>query len=419
MSHDNFFHKLDGSAILTLIGILILFSFSIGVTLIAPSYIDPSWTEPSSSYQKQMYEISDPNVYISSSTKKGPELQIAYHLKKGFSLLSFQESDTVKIIAPKELEKYITKAGEKTLKLTRELLLLRKPVKGSEIDSKASELSAKHRAGWKESSENEGLPAPDLIVFELFRPSGDEAFAHSETEGSLENWVDQDFVILEGTGGHPYHQESGVIFVSNPKEYRIKKYKFGAEEGWRYDPSGDPIGSLDELKGHELGFMSRKELIAYGEHIYAIEGCWYCHTDQTRTLIQDVVLNGSESYPAPPSSANEYIYQEITFPGTKRNGPDISRVGVKRPSRDWHKGHFWSPKTASKGSIMPAFQHFFDDDPRGTSKSIAGIPNAKFEAIFQYLMTKGTRITPPTKAWWLGKDPVQTKELIERKRTQP
>ena len=168
-----------------------------------------------------------------------------------------------------------------------------------------------------------------------------------------------------------------------------------------------------------MGFYSRKELIYLGEHIYAIEGCWYCHTDQTRTLIQDVVLNGSDSYPAPPSSANEYIYQKITFAGTRRIGPDISRVGVKRPSRDWHKSHFWAPKTASVGSIMPAFQHFFDNDPRGTSNTAMGIPNYRFEAIYQYLMTKGTRITPPTEAWWLGKDPIQTKLIIEGQKVLP
>jgi len=372
-------HKLDKSAVLTLIGIIFLFSFSIAITLIAPTFIDPSWTEPSSSYQRQVYEISDPNVYISSSTKKGPELQVAYHLRKGISLLAFQESETVKIEAPEELRKYITKHGDQTLKLTTELLLLKKA-----------------------SGTN----------FELYRPSTSEAFAEVDTEGSVESWIDENFVILENP-----ESKDGVIFVMNPKEYRVKKYRFGDEEGWMYDPEGTPIGSLDELISHELGFLSRKELIEMGEHIYAIEGCWYCHTDQTRTLIQDVVLNGSESYPAPPSAANEYVYQRITFPGTKRNGPDISRVGVKRPSRDWHKSHFWSPKTASKGSIMPAFQHFFDDDPRGTSASQAGIPNTKFEAVFQYLMTKGTRITPPTKAWWIGKDPVQTKQLIDGRQT--
>ncbi len=165
-----------------------------------------------------------------------------------------------------------------------------------------------------------------------------------------------------------------------------------------------------------MGFMSRKELIQLGETIYAHEGCWYCHTDPTRTLVQAPGLNGSDSYPAPPSSPNEYIYNSITFPGTHRIGPDISRVGVKRPSRDWHRSHFWAPKTASQGSIMPAFQHFFDNDPRGTSGRMTGIPNYKFEAMFQYLMTKGTRITPPTQAWWLGKDPINTIEIIEGER---
>ncbi len=207
---------------------------------------------------------------------------------------------------------------------------------------------------------------------------------------------------------------SGVVYVSNPREYRVTYFKFANAEGWKYDPeNGKPVLSIEELKHHALGFRSRKELIQFGEHLYAIEGCWYCHTDQTRTLIQDVTLNGSDSYPAPPSSANEYIYQKITFAGTRRIGPDLSRVGVKRPSRDWHQSHFWSPKTASKGSIMPAMQHLFDYDPRGTGERTSRIPNYKFEALFQYLMTKGTRITPPTQAWWLGKDPVMTIEIIE------
>jgi cytochrome c oxidase cbb3-type subunit 2 len=62
---------------------------------------------------------------------------------------------------------------------------------------------------------------------------------------------------------------------------------------------------------------------------------------------------------------------------------------------------------------MPSFKHFFDYDPRGTSPAVPGVPNRQFEAVFQYLMTKGTRITPPTEAWWLGLDPVNTLDIIE------
>jgi cytochrome c oxidase cbb3-type subunit 2 len=402
----NAFYKIEKSAIVTFIGIVLLFSGAVGVTLIAPSYVDPTWTSPTSPYQVQMYEVSDPNLYISSTETSSSNLQFVYHLKRHFTLLAFQESESVKIIAPEELQHFVTKADERPLKLTSELLLLRIPT--GEAAKTAEDLRLSLQKDWKSQQ-----PKPDFQIFELYKVDGDEIFSVAPKDSMFENWVDNDYVILDKTTQQHYHKDPGVIFISNPIEYRVSEFSRGEKIGFRYDPAGAPIANLQQLEGLELGFRSRKELIEIGEHIYAIEGCWYCHTDQTRTLIQDVVLNGSDSYPAPPSSANEYIYQKITFPGTKRNGPDISRVGVKRPSRDWHKGHFWSPKTASAGSIMPAFQHFFDTDPRGTAKNTTGIPNYRFEAIYQYLMTKGTRITPPTQAWWLGADPINTKAIIE------
>ena len=423
-SARGFIHHLDKSAIFTVIGIILLFSTAVFVTLWAPRYVDPTWTSPSSSYQVQMYEVSDPNFYISTSSSGSPTLQAIYHLKENYTLLAFRESETVKIVASDHLKKYVTSQQDKTLKLTSDLLLLRKPEKTAEFDAVAvaEKLSADMQAAWEKEHpkwKEEGLLKPNFDVVELFAPGGKEAFAAAASDGLIENWVDQNFQILDETSRHPYHQGSGVIYVNNPKEYRISHYVFNNQSIWQYDPKGTAVKSFEEFEKNGIGFHSRAELIATGEHIYAIEGCWYCHTDQTRTLVQDVVLNGSDSYPAPPSSANEYIYQKITFPGTRRIGPDISRVGIKRPSRDWHKGHFWSPKTASEGSIMPAFRHFFDDDPRGTSKHTIGIPNYKFEAIYQYLMTKGTRITPPTQAWWLGKDPIRTKEIIEGEYTLP
>lgn len=425
-NHQGFIHNLDTSAILTVIGIILLFSGAIIVTLLAPRYVDPTWTSPSSSYQVQMYEISDPNLYISSSTDGNSSLQFIHHLKDKETLLAFHETKTLRIVAPPSLTKFITHNDDPNLKLTSHLMLLRKPQKTKEFDAiaAANELLETAKKEWeKTNSENKESTnkekkniRPTFVVLELYEPGTSNVFSVASSEGNVENWVDKNFTIIDDTLQHPYHSELGVIYVNNPVEYRYSSFTFNNTTGWRYDPDGKPIKNIEELKSHALGFRSRAELISLGEHIYAIEGCWYCHTDQTRTLVQDVVLNGSDSYPAPPSSANEYIYQQITFPGTRRIGPDLSRVGIKRPSRDWHKGHFWSPKTASKGSIMPAFRHFFDDDPRGTAKSNVGIPNYKFEAVYQYLMTKGTRITPPTYAWWQGKDPLQTKRIIEGKK---
>lgn len=408
-----FLHKIDTSAILTIIGVILLFSGAVIVTLIAPSYVDPTWTQPTSSYQVQMYEISDPNFYIGSTLTGSSELQSVYHLKEDFTLLSFQESDAIRIIAPKELEKYVTHFNELPLKLTSHLLMVRRPQEKWAVDE-AESLRKRLQEDWEKSDHPaKDKPKPNFEILELYAPGGKDAFAIAPPDGVISDWVDSDYVILDEEVKQPYHAHAGVIYINNPMEYRTAHFRFGEEEGWRYDPKGEKIANLEKLKQHKLGFRSRQELIRTGEHIFAIEGCWYCHTDQTRTLVQDVVLNGSPDYPAPPSSANEYIYQHITFPGTRRIGPDLSRVGVKRPSRDWHKGHFWSPKTASVGSIMPAFRHFFDYDPRGTARNAIGLPNAQFEAVYQYLMTKGTRITPPTQAWWIGKDPIDTKAIID------
>ena len=255
------FHKIELSAVLTIIGIIFLFSFSVAIVLIAPNSIDKSWTEPTSSYQVQMYEISDPHVYLSSEVYGGQNVQYVYHLKDGFSLLSFKETETVRITAPKELEKYVTKYGDKTLKLTSKLLLLRPSTK-----------------------ENKG----DYQEFELYDPNKKEAFTLGSSDPILENWVDENFTVLDPV--EEFHKLPGVIYVSNPREYRVIAYQYGSDKGYRYDPAGEAVASLDELKGKGFGFLSRKELISMGEKVYAEQGCWYCHTDQTRTLIQDVVL---------------------------------------------------------------------------------------------------------------------------------
>lgn len=407
-------HRIEVSAILTVLGVIALFSTAIGTVLIAPRYIDPSWVQPTSHFQVQMYEVADPNFYISGSTPGSGTLDYVHHIRDGQSLLAFQESDTLRIVASQDLEKYVTRVNAPQTILTSRLLLLRQPA--SPLTEKRKELQEAWEAAnpeWK----SQGLQRPDYQIVELYDPQKKEAFSVAYGDGTDESYIGSDYLIIDNHPDAPaYFKDPGVIYVKNPQEYRVETVKVQGQAVTRFAPEGRPIKDLEELKATNMGFLSRKELIHLGEHIYAIEGCWYCHTDQTRTLIQDTVLNGSDSFAAPPSSANEYIYQEVTFPSTRRIGPDISRVGVKRPSRDWHKAHFWAPRTASAGSIMPAFRHFFDNDPRGTAKQQIGIPNWRFEAIFQYMMTKGTRITPPTQAWWQGRDPIHTTRIIEGRR---
>lgn len=412
MSHKAWYHRIEASGIATIIGIIVLFSSAVAAVLIAPSFIEHSWIEPTSPFQVQMYTESDPYFYIGRSSVGVDSLEYVHHVQAGRTLLAFQESEQVKIQAPPELRRYITRTGEHPLKLTSRLLMLR-PLKNGKTTptEKATEIVS------GDPTQTLSLTVPmessDPQILELYEVGKQDAFATATSDDFLANYVDHDFEILDERPMQPFHQDAGVIYVKNPQEYRVTLYKVGTETRYRYDPNGKVIEDLAMLQAPPFGFLSRKELIHYGENIYKQEGCWYCHTDQTRTLIQDTVLNGTETYAAPPSSANEYIYQETSFLGTRRVGPDISRTGVKRPSRDWHKAHFWSPKTASIGSIMPAFRHLFTYDPRGTSNAVEGVPNVEFEALYQYLLTKGTRIQPPSSSWWTGNDPLHTTLIIE------
>jgi len=413
------FSKLDKSAVFTVIGILLLFSTAVIVTLAVPALIDPSWTEPSSEYQVQMFEVADPNTYISIAVRGKTQLEVVNHLRRGYTLQAFAETETVRMVSKPELERYITRYRNGSLRLTSDVLVLREPV-GPAIKD-AERLQVEVQRYWENTHPDwisKGLQKPKYKVLELIAVEGGDAFSLANSDGVSSDWIDKDFEVIDKPHRKEFHGASGVVYFRNPQEYLVKNFLFAGEDSWQYDPTGKPVASLKDLKSEHLGFLSRQELIDMGEHQIAINGCWYCHTDQTRTLVQDTVLNGSESFPAPPSSANEYIYQKVTFMGTQRIGPDLSRIAIKRPGRDWHKSHFWSPKTKSPGSIMPAFRFFFDNDPRGTGSNELGVPNYKFEAVYQWLMTRGNRITAPTQAWWEGKDPVNTMAIIEGRATK-
>jgi cytochrome c oxidase cbb3-type subunit I/II len=85
-----------------------------------------------------------------------------------------------------------------------------------------------------------------------------------------------------------------------------------------------------------------------GRDIYIREGCYLCHSQMIRTLVPDVLRYG------PYSRIGESIYDHPFQWGSKRNGPDLARVGGKYPNI-WHLRHFEDPRSISSGSNMPSF----------------------------------------------------------------
>ncbi len=183
-SHAHFFHHLDRSAILMVGGIIFLFSFSIIVVLVAPSFVDSTWVSPSSPYQVQMYEVVDPNYYISSVSTKGSELQYVNHLKQNFTLLAFRESKYLRILAPPELERYVTRDDQPELKLTSRVLMLRRPTGAVLLE--AEKLQQELEQSWENHHDHISQKQIEKVkyqILEIYDPQVQEAFSIDPSGG--------------------------------------------------------------------------------------------------------------------------------------------------------------------------------------------------------------------------------------------
>jgi cytochrome c oxidase cbb3-type subunit 2 len=85
-----------------------------------------------------------------------------------------------------------------------------------------------------------------------------------------------------------------------------------------------------------------------GYNIYVREGCYTCHSQMIRPLRDEVERYGHYSLAA------ESMYDHPFQWGSKRNGPDLARVGG-RYSNDWHRDHLRDPRSVVPTSIMPGY----------------------------------------------------------------
>ncbi len=89
-----------------------------------------------------------------------------------------------------------------------------------------------------------------------------------------------------------------------------------------------------------------------GRNIYVSEGCAYCHTQNVRPLKQDLVFGR-------PSIAGDYAYDTPELLSDHRNGPDLTNIGNRQPSKAWQYIHLWDPRAVVQDSIMPRYTWLF------------------------------------------------------------
>ncbi len=102
--------------------------------------------------------------------------------------------------------------------------------------------------------------------------------------------------------------------------------------------------TIEEVKG--VRPYSPLELAGF--NIYVREGCYLCHSQMIRPLRDEVERYGHYSLAA------ESMYDHPFQWGSKRNGPDLARVGGKY-SDDWHRAHLNNPRSVAPASIMPGY----------------------------------------------------------------
>ncbi|WP_276371115.1 cbb3-type cytochrome c oxidase subunit II [Chryseolinea sp. H1M3-3] len=113
-----------------------------------------------------------------------------------------------------------------------------------------------------------------------------------------------------------------------------------------------PLPGSEALSGDALA----------GKQIFIANGCVSCHSQQVRNVDMD------KGWGPRPSIAADYAnnvrmhwwMNTATLMGTERTGPDLTNIGNRLPSADWHLLHLYNPRAVIEESIMPAYPWLFE-----------------------------------------------------------
>jgi cytochrome c oxidase cbb3-type subunit 2 len=105
----------------------------------------------------------------------------------------------------------------------------------------------------------------------------------------------------------------------------------------------------------------------HGEHIYASDGCAYCHTQQVRPASSgaDMIRGWGTAKDADGKDVTrrtyprDYIWQTQVFLGASRDGADLSNVAQRFPDAAGLYRYLYDPYVLNPHSSMPAYRFLF------------------------------------------------------------
>ncbi|HXQ08806.1 MAG TPA: cbb3-type cytochrome c oxidase subunit II [Bradyrhizobium sp.] len=150
------------------------------------------------------------------------------------------------------------------------------------------------------------------------------------------------------------------------------------------------LGQLKWMRTKATDYTPQQQL---GRGVYLREGCWYCHSQYVRPVTGETRRWG------PVSEAGEYAYDVPHLFGTRRIGPDLTRVGLKY-SDEWHFAHFWDPRQLTSDSIMAPYRGLFDAPPEPVKIIDDGAGNRTLDKtlatqkLFDFASKEQIKLTP-------------------------
>jgi cytochrome c oxidase cbb3-type subunit 2 len=98
----------------------------------------------------------------------------------------------------------------------------------------------------------------------------------------------------------------------------------------------------------------RPGLARQGLEVYRANGCSYCHSQQVRPTIADLERWGKRR-----TVATDYLFDYPLMLGSRRIGSDLTNIGVRARSEEWHLLHLYNPRSVVPDSTMPPYRYLF------------------------------------------------------------
>src|SRR6476659_325834 len=113
------------------------------------------------------------------------------------------------------------------------------------------------------------------------------------------------------------------------------------------------IGHLNpesDEEGTDIYPRPQSGMFTRGEHVYAANGCVYCHSQQVRAdyIADDIERKWGNRRSAP----RDYIFERPVFLGKMRMGQDLANIGARAPAPEESPAPAGAASPAAQGAVV-------------------------------------------------------------------